>query len=47
VKAGLSLNPAYTMSRDRALWTWASGDARFVSRLDPYFDGLRKAGAPE
>ena len=47
VKAGLSLNPAYTMSRDRALWTWASGDSTFAGRLDPYFEGLRKAGAPE
>ena len=26
VKAGLALNPAYTMSRDRALWTWVSDD---------------------
>jgi hypothetical protein len=30
-----------------ALWAWASGDSTFVGRRDPYFDGLRKAGATE
>jgi TolB-like protein/class 3 adenylate cyclase len=47
VKAGLTLNPAYTMSRDRALWTWVSNSQTFLGQLDLYFDGLRKAGAPE
>jgi tetratricopeptide (TPR) repeat protein len=47
VKAGLALNPAYTMSRDRALWTWVGNSQTFVGQLDLYFDGLRKAGAPE
>jgi TolB-like protein/Flp pilus assembly protein TadD len=47
VKAGLALNPAYTMSRDRALWTWVSDDPTFLAGLEIYFDGLRRAGAPE
>ena len=47
VKAGLALNPAYTMSRDRALWTWVGISETFLGQLDLYFDGLRRAGAPE
>jgi hypothetical protein len=35
------------MSRDRALWTWVGNSQTFVGQLDLYFDGLRKAGAPE
>jgi hypothetical protein len=47
VKAGLALNLAYSMSRHRALWTWVGNSQTFVGQLDLYFDGLRKAGAPE
>jgi TolB-like protein/class 3 adenylate cyclase/Flp pilus assembly protein TadD len=47
VKAGLALNPAYTMSRDCALWKWVSDNPAFLAGLETHFDGLRKAGAPE
>jgi len=47
VNAGLVLNPAYTITRDRALWTWVSNDPKFLDQLDLFFDGLRRAGAPE
>jgi tetratricopeptide (TPR) repeat protein len=47
VKAGLALNPAFTVSRARALWTAMSDDPTYLARLDPIFEGLRKAGLPE
>jgi TolB-like protein/class 3 adenylate cyclase/Tfp pilus assembly protein PilF len=47
VKAGLSLNPIFAISRVRAAWTAMSGDSEFVAQLEPIFDGMRKAGVPE
>jgi TolB-like protein/Tfp pilus assembly protein PilF len=47
VKAGLSLNPAFTIARARAAWTAMSDDPTYLAQLAPIFDGLRKAGAPE
>ena len=47
VKAGLALNPTYTISRDRAVWTAVSDDPTFLTSLQLVFDGLRKAGLPE
>jgi TolB-like protein/class 3 adenylate cyclase/Tfp pilus assembly protein PilF len=47
VKDGLALNPIYTISRDRAVWTAVSDDPTFLARLERLFDGLRKADAPE
>jgi tetratricopeptide (TPR) repeat protein len=47
VKAGLALNPAYTMSRDRALWIWVGNSETYLGQLDLYFEALRRAGAPE
>ena len=47
VRAGLALNPAYAISRDRAVWTAVSADPTFLTALELLFDGLRKAGAPE
>ena len=47
VKAGLALNPAFTISRARAAWTAMSDDPTYPSQLTPIFDGLRKAGVPE
>jgi tetratricopeptide (TPR) repeat protein len=47
VKAGLTLNPAFAISRARANWTAISDDPTYLSQLEPIFDGLRKAGAPE
>jgi tetratricopeptide (TPR) repeat protein len=47
VKAGLALNPTYTISRRRASWTARSDDPTYLAQLEPIFDGLRKAGLPE
>ena len=46
-KAGLAMNPTFTVSLARALWTATSDDPTFVAQLEPYLDGLRKAGVPE
>ncbi len=47
VKAGLALNPAYCISRDRDVWTAVSNHPTFLAQLERYHDGVRKAGAPE
>jgi tetratricopeptide (TPR) repeat protein len=47
VKAALALNPAYTITRARALWTAMSDDPTYLAQLEPIFDGMRKAGVPE
>src|SRR5271157_514739 len=47
VKAGLALNPAFAVSRVRALWTATSDDPTYLAQLEPILDGLRKAGVPE
>jgi TolB-like protein/class 3 adenylate cyclase len=47
VKAGLALNPTYTISRARALWTAWSDDPTYLAQLEPILEGLRKAGVPE
>ena len=44
VKAGLALNPTFTIARARAAWT---ATMTFLARLEPILDGLRKAGVPE
>ena len=44
VKAGLALNPAFTVSRARALWTALSDEPTYPAQLEPIFEGLRKAG---
>ena len=46
-KAGLALNPNYTISRDRALWRAVSDDPTYLASLEPIFEGMRKAGVPE
>ncbi len=46
VKAGLALNPAYTISRARAARTARSDDPTYLAQLEPIFEGLRKAGVP-
>jgi tetratricopeptide (TPR) repeat protein len=46
-KAGLALNPAFTISHARATWTAMSDDPTYRAQLEPIFDGLRKAGVPE
>jgi TolB-like protein/class 3 adenylate cyclase len=47
VRAGLALNPAYTVSRRRASWAVQSEDPTYLAQLDPILEGLRKAGVPE
>ena len=47
VKAGLALNPTFTISRARAFWTAVATTRRIWPRLEPIFEGLRKAGVPE
>ena len=47
VKAGLALDPNFTVSRARASWTAMSDDPTYLAALRPTFDGMRKAGVPE
>ncbi len=47
VKAGLALNPAFSISRVRAAWTAMSDDPTYLAGLEPVFEGMRKAGVPE
>jgi TolB-like protein len=47
VKAGLALAPSFTVSRARINWTAPSDNLTYLARLEPVFDGLRKAGVPE
>ena len=47
VKAGLALNPIFTVSRARAAWSERSDDPTYLTQLEPLLEGLRKAGVPE
>ena len=47
VKAGLALNPNFSISRARALWTAIADDPTYLAQLEPILDGMRKAGVPE
>jgi tetratricopeptide (TPR) repeat protein len=47
VRAGLALNPAYTISRRRTSWTAQSDDPTYLAQLESIFEGMRKAGVPE
>ena len=47
VKAGLALNPAFTISRARAAWMAMSDVPTYLAQLEPILEGLRKAGIPE
>ena len=47
VTAGLALNPAFAISRARALWTARGDDPTYLAQLERILDGLRKAGVPE
>ena len=47
VKAGLALNPAFAVSRARALWAAMSDDPTYLAQLEPILEGLRKAGVPK
>ena len=47
VKAGLALDPNFTVSRTRASWTAMSDDPTYLAQIELYLEGLRKAGVPE
>jgi Flp pilus assembly protein TadD len=47
VKAGLALNPSYSISRARAAWIAMSDDLTYLAGVERALDGLRKAGLPE
>ena len=47
VKAGLALDPAFSILRARVLWTALSDDPKYLAGHGPFFEGLRKAGVPE
>ena len=47
VKAGLALNPSFTISRGRTAWTAWSDDQTYLAVTERIFEGLRKAGVPE
>jgi TolB-like protein/class 3 adenylate cyclase len=47
VKAGLALNPSFTVSRARINWTAMSDDPAHPVQLAPIFEGLSKVGLPE
>ena len=47
VKAGLALNPAFTISRARAAWTAWSDNPTYLAQLEPIFEGMRNAGLAE
>jgi tetratricopeptide (TPR) repeat protein len=47
VKAGLALNPIYSISRARAAWTAWSYNPTYLAQLEPIIEGMRKAGVPE
>ena len=47
VKAGLALNPTFSISRARGFWTRESSDPKHLAQLERIFEGLRNPGLPE
>ena len=47
VKAGLALNPKFTISRARVAWTAMSDEPTYLAQLEPILEGMRLAGVPE
>ena len=47
VRAGLALNPAFSISRARAARTARSDNPTYLAQLEPILEGMRKAGVPE
>ena len=46
VKAGLALNPAYSLSRARALWTAMSDDPTYLGQIEPISKACARPGCP-
>jgi tetratricopeptide (TPR) repeat protein len=47
VKAGLALNPIYTVFRVGAAWTAMSDDPTYLVQIERTLEALRRAGVPE
>jgi TolB-like protein/class 3 adenylate cyclase len=47
VKAGLALDPTFSISRARAFWTAESSDPKNLAHIERLLEGLRMAGLPE
>jgi TolB-like protein/class 3 adenylate cyclase len=47
VRAGLALDPNFSISRARAFFTAESGDSKYLARTERMLEGLRKTGVPE
>jgi tetratricopeptide (TPR) repeat protein len=47
VKAGIAINPSFTVTRARVDWTALSDDPTYLAQLERIFDGLLKAGVPK
>jgi TolB-like protein/class 3 adenylate cyclase len=47
IRAGLALNPGFSVSRARAAWAATSDDQIYLAQMERNCEGLRKAGAPE
>jgi len=47
VKAGLALNPTFTIAPAHGAWKAISDHPTYLAQLEPIIDGLRKAGVPE
>jgi tetratricopeptide (TPR) repeat protein len=47
VKAGLALNPNFSISRARAASTAMSDDPTYLAGIEPVLEGMRMAGVPE
>ena len=47
VKAGVALNPSFTLSRARAHWTALSDDPTYLAQIEPILEGMRMAGLRE
>jgi tetratricopeptide (TPR) repeat protein len=46
-KAGLALNPTFTISRARAARTAWSDDPTYLAQIERVLEGMRQAGVPE
>ena len=47
IRAGLALNPAFSISRARAVRTERSDNPTYLAQLESILEGMRKAGVPE
>ena len=47
IKAGLALNPAFSISRARATYTAMSDDPTRLAQIERVVEAMRKAGVPE